>query len=183
MLWLVEPHGLVTLSTGTLVERPTPYLLPLELARGTINQLRHQLFEWQSIGLATPPAVAAKLVEVTRHFSLAACQDRPLEAAVASERDPRGAGCLAVVSQHLRRAVDPRPPPWHGQARDAAGAPLENPLPDAATTKHFLSAFNTAIVPICWREVEASERAFSWETTDAQILWCRANGLKISRAL
>ena len=81
VLWSVEPYGLLMLSTGTLVERPTPYLLPLELARGTINQLRHQLFEWQSIGLVTPPAVKQKLLEVTQHFARAAVrQDRPLEA-------------------------------------------------------------------------------------------------------
>ena len=39
--WHVEGHGLLALSTGTLVERWEPYHLPLELARGTINVLSH----------------------------------------------------------------------------------------------------------------------------------------------
>ena len=32
--WLVEGYGLFALSTGTLMEQPDPYLLPVELARG-----------------------------------------------------------------------------------------------------------------------------------------------------
>src|SRR3990172_3869251 len=55
--WVVEGHGLVTLSTATLRERPEPYLLPLELARGKIGQVRNQFAQWQMLGLVAPEAV------------------------------------------------------------------------------------------------------------------------------
>src|SRR5271166_2726810 len=59
--WHVEGHGLLALSTGTLVERWEPYYLTVELARGTINLLRTQLHEWQSIGLTVPDEVHSRL--------------------------------------------------------------------------------------------------------------------------
>ncbi len=39
--------------------------------------------------------------------------------------------------------------------------------------------FNAAVAPICWRDVETTEGSFSWTTSDKQIEWCRAHGLKV----
>ena len=36
-----------------------------------------------------------------------------------------------------------------------------------------------AVVPICWRDVEASEGEFSWGVCDTQIEWCRSHGLRV----
>jgi hypothetical protein len=47
--WDEENHGRLVLSTATLMERDQPYNLPVELARGTINRLRHQASEWQAM--------------------------------------------------------------------------------------------------------------------------------------
>ena len=74
--WQVEGHGLLALSTGTLVERWEPYHLPLELARGTINVLRTQLYEWQSIGLTVPDEVHGLLKEALLKFSWAVVQQQ-----------------------------------------------------------------------------------------------------------
>src|SRR4026209_145403 len=49
--WPVPQHGELMLSTSNLMERAEPYLLPLELARGTINRLRNQASTWQLAGL------------------------------------------------------------------------------------------------------------------------------------
>ncbi len=58
-------------------------------------------------------------------------------------------------------------------------ADLETSLLDASAARHFLTAFNAAVVPISWRDVEASEGAFSWTVCDAQIQWCHSHGLKV----
>ena len=55
--WQVDGHGLLGLSTATLMEREAPYRLPLELARGAIHQLRNQMFEWQMLGVVVPEDV------------------------------------------------------------------------------------------------------------------------------
>ena len=54
MPWAVEGHGPLTLVSGSLIERPEPYLLPLELARGTIVEVRNQLAEWQRSACRCP---------------------------------------------------------------------------------------------------------------------------------
>ena len=90
--WWVEGHGLLALSTGTLVEKPTPYVLPVELARGVVNQLRNQLSDWQMIGLIIPGEVSEKLTEAIVHLSGAVVRkDEPAEAAARSQQSLRAA--------------------------------------------------------------------------------------------
>ena len=50
---------------------------------------------------------------------------------------------------------------------------------DNHTARQFLLTFNAAEVPICWRDTETTEGRFSWTTSDKQIEWCRAHGLKV----
>ena len=50
--WPVEGHGTPVCLTATLRERPEPYYLTLELARGKLNQVRNRAAEWESIGMA-----------------------------------------------------------------------------------------------------------------------------------
>ena len=52
--WPIPGFGELTLATCSLVERARPYQLPLELARGKINQLRDQIAAWQAVGLVMP---------------------------------------------------------------------------------------------------------------------------------
>ncbi len=72
--WPVEGYGQLTLTSGSLMERPEPYWLPLELARGTIVQVRNQLSDWEVIGLAVPAAVHTKLAAAVERFSRAAVE-------------------------------------------------------------------------------------------------------------
>jgi hypothetical protein len=182
LLWEVEGYGLLALTTATLIERPQPYLLPLELARGTITQLRNQLFDWQMIGLVVPDAILDKTSEAIRRLSWAAVtqDDDPTSSATAAQE----ALCLALHAAQLlantyaeqvigvRKRASGKMTSWLGG--ELAGPPL-----DSAMAQGFLAAFNAALVPTPWREIEASEGEFSWSVCDAQIEWCRARGLKI----
>jgi hypothetical protein len=178
--WPVEQHGLLGLSTATLVERDEPYLLPLELARGTINQFRNQLFEWQMIGLAVPAVVTEKLAQAVRQFSVAVSGQQepggPEEAERALRTALDGAQLLAAAyaeqASAVRRRATGRLPALLGG--ELTSTPLEPPL-----AAQFLAAFNAAAVQMSWREVETSEGSFSWSACDRQIDWCRAAGLKI----
>ena len=174
-------HGLFALSTGTLMERPDPYLLPVELARGMINQVRNQLFDWQMIGLVAPPGVGEKLVEAIRQLSWAAVrQDEPAVAAELSQRVAAdGPGCLTVIGQLLRRTGHRRPSPQRGQARFPDGRRPGNHAAGRRGRHPFSATFNMAVVPVCWREVGASEGEFSWTVSNTQIQWCKSHGLKV----
>ena len=178
--WWVDGHGLLALSTGTLLEQSTPYVLPVELARGSVNQLRNQLSDWQMIGLVVPGEVSEKLSEAVVHLSGAVVRkDEPAEAAARSQQSLQAAldasqllaKAYAEQAMLVRRRAG-KPPPL-------LGGNLESTLLDNYAARQFLNTFNMAVVPICWRDVEASEGAFSWGVCDTQIEWCRTHGLRV----
>src|SRR4051794_22349241 len=52
--WEVNGVGRLMGASATLVERPVPYSLGVELARGKVNQLRGQAADWRTAGLLFP---------------------------------------------------------------------------------------------------------------------------------
>jgi GH35 family endo-1,4-beta-xylanase len=48
-----------------------------------------------------------------------------------------------------------------------------------AESQGVVAAFNSAAVPIVWRKVEDNTGQFEWDELDAQMQWCRDNGLRI----
>ncbi len=53
--WAIEGYGTPIVGTATLAERPDPYTLPVELARGKLNDIRNQLADWTQMGLRSTP--------------------------------------------------------------------------------------------------------------------------------
>jgi hypothetical protein len=179
--WPVEGRGQLTLVSGSLIERAEPYCLPLELARGTIVQVRNQLSEWQTIGLAVPETVHAKVATAIERFSWAAvAQDdaatsaRHAEASLLAALDAADLLAAAFTEQAMavRRRVE-------GKRFALLGADLGITLLDDYTSRQFLQSFSAAEVPINWRETETTEGHFTWTFNDRQVEWCRAHGLKI----
>jgi hypothetical protein len=179
--WPVEGRGQVTLVTGSLIERPEPYFLPLELARGTLVQIRNQLSEWQTIGLAAPKAVHARLATAVERCSWAAVvQDDAAASAGYAEQSLAAAldaadllaAAYTVQAMAVRRRTE-------GKRFALLGADLGTTLLDDYTSRQFLHTFNAAEVPINWRDTEIAEAHFTWSINDTQVEWCRAHGLKI----
>ncbi len=179
--WLVEGHGQLMLSTSTLRERPEPYYLPLELARGKLTQVRNQLANWQAVGMEVPEAVHRRLTEAIEHFGEAACTDhesshsvQAAERALAVALDAAGLLVASYTEQALavRRRLGSRLTTVLGA--DLGAAPL-----DDFTATQFLQTFSAANVPMLWRDVETGEGEYYWDVCDKQIDWCRANGLAV----
>jgi hypothetical protein len=51
VIWPSKHFGPILLSTTSLRSSQEPYDLSIELARGTLNRVRNQAFEWQRLGL------------------------------------------------------------------------------------------------------------------------------------
>jgi hypothetical protein len=179
--WLVEGHGRLTLASGSLMERIEPYLLPLEIARGTIVQVRNQFSEWQSLGLSVPEAVPAKISDAVGRFSLAAVSQDDL---ATSADHAEAALCLALdagemmVAAFTEQAMAVRHRS-EGKLTSLLGADLSDILMDDHIAQQLLLTFNAAQTPLCWREIETTEGTYSWAISDKQIKWGRANGLKV----
>jgi hypothetical protein len=60
------------------------------------------------------------------------------------------------------------------------GADLSTALLTNQNAKQFLATFNTANLPVRWRDIEVNEGTFDWSVTDTQIHWARQKGLSVS---
>lgn len=178
--WRVPGRGQQMLSTGTLIEREKPYLLEVELARGKLNQLRHALADWQTLGLAAPADVHQELKRalatfapaVTRqHVPAEACQYAQQALALACALADRLAGVYSEQAVAARRRQS-------AKLDVLLGASLGRSHMDRATSKLYRRAFNAAVVPLAWPLLEAREGAYDWTLADHHAGWCAAHHLK-----
>jgi hypothetical protein len=181
MLWPMEGGGQQVFSSASLMERDRPYLLPLELARGTVSQLLDQLFDWKSIGLVVPEAINGLVKESVRQLSAAALTGNDsgdsagfAQKAMKTASEAANQLAAAYVDQvfSIRRRSEGKLPTYLGA--DIGAATLDN-----HTARHFLPAFNAANVPIRWRDVEAVEGHYDWSISDGQIDWCHTHDLHV----
>lgn len=177
----VAGHGQLMLSTASLMERSRPYHLDVELARGTLNRLLNQVAGWESMGMSVPAAVRGAIAESRRFLALAATnQDHPDQAA----EHARGAigvaldGVQWLSDAYVEQALAAR----HQQAGKLGtllGVNLGSARFSDAIARQIAPTFNTALVPLSWRAIEATEGQRDWSLCDAQIEWARAAGLKV----
>lgn len=177
--WPVEGVGVLMVGTATLMERPEPYHLPLELARGKLGQVRNQLGEWETLGLAAPEELRRLISEATRQLADAVLAPPSSEASTAAaeralrlsvEAADRLASCYAEQALAVRRHNHPKLPIW-------LGVDLGNASLDEGTAASLLQTFSAASAPMVWRDVETTEGTYSWDTPDQLIGWSRKNQL------
>lgn len=177
----VTGHGVRMLSTASLMERDRPYHLDVELARGTLNRLRNQLAQWDSPAFRLSASIATTIAQAHDHLSFAATrQDDPLAAADRAAQATQLA-CDAiemVTASYVTQMIEARHR-QSGKIGTLLGVNLGNAVPNDTTGPLISAAFNTALVPIVWRDIEAREGKHDWSVVDEQVEWCRARGLKV----
>ena len=179
--WAVEWFGRLTLSSGSLMERCRTVCAAPGTCPGTIVEVRDQLFEWQSLGLSVPETVPAKISEAVQRLSSAVVAQEDMSA---SAGQAEAALRLALdASELLVAAYTEQVMVIRHRNEDKLasffGVNLGTTLLDNYAARKVLLTFNAAQVPVCWRDVETTEGSFAWSTSDRQIEWCRAHGLKI----
>jgi len=179
--WQIGDLGKFTLTTATLRERPRPYQLEVELARGLIQRIRIRLHLWQTLGLVSPVKLLDRLQAATREFSLAATtQQEPAESATAALRAITHAFSVAedLVADYAQQAIAARQ--QQAPLSTLLGVSLGAEIPDAKTRRQLVDACNVIQLPISWRALEAREGRRDWKQTDQQLAWCQKAGLKIA---
>ena len=177
--WHVPKRGVLMLCTGSLMERPQAYSLPIELARGTITRLRNQAAAWQQAGMNLPPTfvnssrlATTKLVAaITERNEVAAC-------ALADESLTHGldaADHLAV--SYTQQVLDIRRG-QHSVLPTLLGARLEK-APAKEIADELAAASNTSLISPRWPVVEPEAGQYAWETTDGALQWARERGQRI----
>jgi hypothetical protein len=181
ILWNVPQRGPLLLSTASLMERQRAYLLPVELARGTLNRLRNQQAMWEAMGLSRPADYFRLDRAAMSHLAKAATQQaNPLAAAAEAENSL--AASLAALdllgSAYIEQVLSLR-----HQQMPQLSALLGCALPSQNLTetggKIFQNAFNCAAVGFNWREIEATSGELQWANVDRQFQWLQDRPLKV----
>ena len=181
ILWSTATRGRLELISGTILERAEPYNLPVELGRGVICRLRNQIGGWEAAGLSPPSTAVAQLKLAMQHFVIAATsQDRPEEAAAQAQKaiEAALAGGDLLVDSFAQQAIRVR----KGQASKLAillGGSLGQVIPDKTMADPFLAAFNSAVIPCTWSQIEPHAGRRQWELIDGQIAWSAAHELRV----
>lgn len=180
--WKIDGRGEVLMTTATLGQRDRPYLLPLELARGKINQVRNQLAEWLPFGLVPNDEMNAKLADATRQFTqaavnqadpVAASQQSQVALSLACEASDALSACYVEQALAVRHRSAPKLP-------IAFGTSLGSRMPEGAAVPALSALCNTAVVQMVWRDVVTLEEEYRWDPYAGQIEWCRANGINVA---
>ena len=178
--WPVEDAGFLMGTTATLIERPTPYHLLVELTRGKLNQVRCQTADWEMAGLQ----ISADLRDYTRRAV------RIMGQAILDPTLPNGikngAEALAVSYKAADELIDLYTNQLFAirhQRQDRLDAMLGCRLPAVPTAPHderFLAAFNSACIPLNWRTTEPQQGAYNWIVADAVVAWGESHRLAMS---
>jgi hypothetical protein len=178
--WPVGGTGPVVTTTATLRERPEPYSLLVELARGKLNQVRIQTAEWQDIGLQTSPDYDQELDDTTRLFGTAVLNQPSQESESAASRALDRAYQLAdqLVRTYIeqmfatRHLEEGKLGTWFAARSTAA--------PEGTAASEYTRAFNAARIGFRWRDIEPAESEYNWGPVDQAIAAARASGLPIT---
>jgi hypothetical protein len=179
--WEVDGAGLLMGTTATLMERPQPYQLQLELARGKVNQLRCQAADWIAGGLVLPDDLSQRIRQATLSFGRAVTQ--PLsDAAGQQAQEALTLACAAahdLVRTYVQQVFEIRH--QRSAALDTAlGVPLAGKPPEGEAGDALRRACNAVRLPLPWHAVEPGEGRFLWEPHDALVDWALRQGLAVS---
>lgn len=179
--WPVRGYGEVILSTASLMERDTSYYLPVELARGTINRIRNQMAIWELAGFVVSENVRVTLRSSVSIFSSVVAGGLNYSAAIDSVEDATAKALRALdllVSSYTEQAFQLR----HrqvGKLQTVFGVNLGGaPIGDLRSTQ-LVQAFNSAVVPMVWRDVEKTIGQSTWTSYDQQVEWCVRRAIRI----
>ena len=176
--WGVPGHGQPVLSTCTLMQRAEPYVLELELARGTLHRARALVAEMRAEGIDAPESVTADLTQAVAAFirtataPLSATEDALLtirlscDAIATLYRDTLPARLQAHCSQ-----TGPLATLMVGRLGDATL--------DVAEAEAFVASFHAASLPCRWRDLAPTPNEFREDALEQQLSWCEERDLRI----
>ena len=181
MVWPTEEYGPIMLSTASLRCQETPYLLHLELARGTIHRVRGRGIDWQRLGLKLPEAFMSMMDRSVSAF---------VQAILSADDAER---CTMLAQTAIDLAVSASKPLSRAfvsqslQARHQSEKQLSTLLgikltPSQAWEQDVVAivpAINTINISMEMGQLETESKSTALSIIDAQLEWARRNSLRI----
>lgn len=176
VVWPVEGRGNLTLSTTYLRESPDAYLLPVELARGTVGRLRNQIEAWRHTGINVPPEVAERVKRATNSLcSAVTTQSNPVAASrAADEAIKESLDAIELMMRAYSEFALTKTGKRNVFLAANLGVRSGHKFPS-----DLLPAINTAVVPFSWSEVEGSSEDQTSDYFAEQVRWCKKLGVRV----
>ncbi|MHC4879347.1 MAG: endo-1,4-beta-xylanase [Planctomycetota bacterium] len=175
----VAGFGRPLISTATLREHDDAYLLPLELARGKICQVRNQLASWEALGMTIPDTFRETHRQSHTLFAQATSEKGNLQRAAELADQAIAKACGAAdmlarsyIEQRLRVRLKRTP-----QLPVSFGCSVNCEQTVSQHEDTFCQAFNAAAIPIAWSRVEPQEGEYDWDLCDQLVDWCSEHRL------
>jgi len=181
IVWPTEEYGPIMLSTASLRCQEAPYLLHLELARGTIHRVRGRGIDWQRLGLKLPEAFTSLIDRSVSAF---------IQAILAADDAER---CMMLAQTAIDLAVSASKPLSRAfisqslQARHQSEKQLSTLLGIKLTpsqsweqdAESILPAINTINISMEMGQLETESKSAALSLIDSQLQWARRNSLRI----
>jgi hypothetical protein len=179
--WPVDDAGQLMFSSATLMERPATYYLPLELARGKVNQVRSQAADWLQGGLDMPAPLAELLRDMSLAFGRAVVDATTVQGPQASQRTLTQACQSAefLVQTYINQVFQIR----HQRQvtlDTELGCRLAAPPATPEQCKALTAACNAFTLIFPWDQIEPTESEYRWETADALVEWATAQNVPLA---
>ncbi len=179
--WTIDDRGLMMGTSATLIERPHPYNLLVELARGKVNQLRCQAFDWRAGGLVLSADLERRIRDASLAFAHAITGVPPEEAAQQAQiaLDLAYQAAEQLVYAYVAQVFQIR---HQRQARldSTMACRLSKSVPPPNLAAPLIPAFNSVCLPFSWSNIENEEATYRWEESDALVDWAQKQKLEIS---
>ncbi|MFV1966349.1 MAG: endo-1,4-beta-xylanase [Pirellulaceae bacterium] len=178
--WHVAGHGELALATASLMERAIPYNLPVELARGALNRWRNQAADWKMSGLVVPEALGEAIATASETFGQAVSADSEVQAAELAESVLKAVldASEALADEYSRQTLATHRQQSGPLSALLGGTLSSQPLTEAET-RLLPRAWNSAVVPFSWRDIEHSTGKHRWAQCDRHIQWCHSQSWRI----
>lgn len=176
--WEINEAGRLMGASATLIERPTPYQLAVELARGKVNQLRGQANDWRSAGLQLPSELDALIRLGGLTFGRAATNPNNADGEALDALGMAYKGSNDLVRVYVEQMLNAR---RQRQSRldTLLGVRLNGPVPPAASDA-VAATFNGISLPMAWKSIEPTESQYRWESVDAQLAWAAGKNMRLT---
>jgi len=179
--WPVKGMGKPVLRTTSLSEKEEPYVLPVELARGKISQIRDQFSIWSLQGFQISEDISSRDRECFRLFSQAiALGDDLLEMCrLADLAIQKACGVAELMTKAYAQHTLERLKNKTTRLPVSLGCHLGELVPSGELEEKFCETFDVAIVPVDWKNIEPNEGQCNWSRPDEQLDWCQKKQLLV----
>ena len=177
--WTIDGRGRLMGTSATLIERQRPYNLLVELARGKVNQVRCQAFDWRAGGLHLTPDLEKQIDDASKAFGRAITTSDSEEAGRQAQiaLDVAYQAAEQLVLAYVQQVFSIR---HQRQPQLDTTLACRLGMPPSAVADQLVSAFNTVCVPFSWGTVENEEATYRWDAYDALLDWALKQDMEVT---